>query len=240
MVRTEIRHGEPFKNSHLERTSPACPPLEIIRMPKGSKAIRLINRYEAIDALRQALDIAKTLKPSDRKYYEDHQANKLLDIAAAQAEIGEDPISTVKIATGLKIDSMDVLIHARASRIAAYVGDEKLALKLAEKASEHEGGWPFRNVANVLAEKGRDPKLFLDKAAELADSYQLGQEEFAGLRTDNFAETAVNMHKHGRDPQPWLEKAHRTLQQAGKRKSYAYNGLANAYAAIGEYAKANL
>lgn len=228
-----FRPSVPYKESLID--TEYHKPLEKIVLPQESIANRIINRYLAIKFLEKALSIALKLKTPKEDYFEDEKANSILSVAAVQAEISEDPIPVIKTAVGLNINSLDVLIYARASRIAACAGNEEMAFELAEKASRHEGGWPLRYTANVLAEKSKDPKLFLNRAAELADTYQKGKDEFAVLRAVNFAETAKDMYLRKRDPKPWLEKAGKTLQQAGEKESWAYTSLANAYASTGDF-----
>lgn len=238
MINVEARPSTPFKNSHLLGRNEVCPQLEKVILPKESIAFRLANRYLAIQILESVFRIANTLKPYVKDSYDANKVNKLLGIAAAQAEIGEDPISIIKIATKLIADAdTDALARPWASRIAAYAGDEKLALELAEKASEHTNQWPLRYTANVLKERGRDSKLFLDKAAELADTNKAARKGSVADSVCNFAALARTMHEHNRDPKPWLKKAETALRQTDE-KFWTYNSLANAYAAIGDYVTA--
>lgn len=227
----EVRPSLPPPESLLWRISDQSSTLEQAK-PSQDIAVELINRYMAIQELKHAKAQAQILDKN-------HKPERLLDIAAAQAEIGENPNGTLAIIEGIIRDSYITgsdLLLARASKIAAYVGDTERALGYAEKASRKRESWPFMGAADVLAAKGLDPAIFLDKAAEIGNSNT--KPNYPGLKILEYTELATGMKRHDRDPQPWLDKANVLIQTVKDDDLWAYEKIAVAYAQLGNFYQA--
>jgi len=244
----ERRVTPPYKVPRIFYKSPDSYPF--LPTPQA-QPLSTEQHYVHITSAVEALNRANALLPACTT--QDQHNDILLKIAATAAEIGVHThptlLSVVYKPNEVNYSAWKNTDWFKIAKIAAWIGDADQAFAHAGNAAKfgHESRfhdiYPFYEVGHVLAQRGDDPTRFLDKAEEIADYLERLEREksegFLGLYATFFTDMAVNLQRYGRDPNPWLERARKMIEDSKPEDGrWAYGDLARAYARIGDIPQA--